>query len=136
MSGKAGFQPIAILVGVMTDVVGSVATGLLLSIAMTAFGIPEAEIIPRLNSFSGLMLKALAVLGFTFTGGYFAGQIAGQRRVLHGGIVAVIGMLFSILCWEKGLPIWYGMLHFGGMVPAGMAGGYFGKPQNGETRTG
>jgi hypothetical protein len=124
MSGQSRIQPIAILVGVITNVVGSVATALLLVIAMTAFGIPDAQILPRLNSFSGLMLKAMAVLGFAFTGGYFAGQIAGQRTVLHGGIVAAISTLMSILCWDNGLPMWYVLLHYCGMIPAGLIGGY------------
>jgi len=131
MERKPGIEPLAVIVGVMTSVVGSVATALLLVIAMAAYGIPDAQIIPRLNSASGLMLKALAILGFTFAGGYFAGQIAVRRTVLHGVIVAVIGMVLSILCRESEWPLWYNVVHFGGMVPAGIIGGYLGKPRKG-----
>jgi hypothetical protein len=127
MSLKQGINPFAVIVGLTTAVIGSVATGLVLVIAMAASGIPDNELLPRIHTFSGLMLRLIGLLGFTFIGGYFAAQMAGQSHILHAGAVAGLGLFLSLLCWEPGLPLWYGLLHFGGMVPAGLMGGYIAK---------
>lgn len=127
MSLRSGINPIAVIVGVMTEMIGSVATGMVLIIVMSASGIPDNELLPRIHSLSGLMLRLIGILGFTFIGGYFAAQTAGQSHILHAGVVAVMGLILSFLCWEPDLPLWYGFLHVGGMVPAGLLGGYIAK---------
>lgn len=127
MSLRPGINPFAVIVGLMAAVIGSVATGMVLVIAMAASGIPDSELLPRIHTFSGLMLRLIGLLAFTFIGGYFAAQMAGQSHILHAGVVAGLGLVFSFLCWEPGLPLWYGLLHFGGMVPAGLMGGYIAK---------
>ena len=115
----------AVALGVMIDVVGSVATGILLVIFMVANGIPDSEIIPRLNSLSGLLLKLLSVLGFTVVGGFFAGYLARQVYLLHGALVGTVGLFLSFLCLNGYVSPWYLAVHYLGMVPAGVAGGYF-----------
>lgn len=112
--------------------VGSVATGIILVIVMAANGIPDSEIIPRLNSVSGLLLKLIAVHGFTVIGGYFAGQLARQSYLIHGALVAGIGLLLSMLCIESNTALWYRVLHYAGMIPAGIAGGYLAKLRYGN----
>jgi hypothetical protein len=124
MSRGQGIKIVPIIVGVLVQLVGTVATALLLVISLSASGFEDYEIIPRMHSFSGLMLSVIAGLGFTAVGGYFAGQMAARRPVLHGTITAAIGLLLTFLCREAGLPLWFGILSLGGMIPAGMAGGY------------
>lgn len=124
---RRGVQFVAVVVGVLTTVVGSVATGLLLVLMMTANGIPEYEILPRMNSLSGLLLKLISVLGFTVLGGSFAAQLARQSYLLHGAVVAGVGLLLSLLCIDISTPLWYRIAHYSAMVPAGIAGGYLAK---------
>jgi hypothetical protein len=124
MSPGQGIKIVPIIVGVLVQVVGTVATALILVISLSAGGFEDYEIIPRMHSFSGLMLSVIASLGFAAAGGYIAGQMAGQSPVFHGGIVAAIGLVLTVLCGEEGLPLWYAILSLGGMIPAGMVGGY------------
>ncbi len=131
MSPGQGIKIVPIIVGVLIQIVGTVATALLLVISLSAGGFEDYEIIPRMHSFSGLMLNVIASLGFTAVGGYIAGQMAGRAPVLHGVIAAGIGLLLTFLCREEGLPLWYGILSFGGMLPAGCAGGFIAGRQFG-----
>ena len=131
MPARQGIKIVPIIVGVLTESVGSVATALILVISLAASGIPDYEILPRMHSFSGLLLSVLANLGFTGVGGYFAGQMARQSPVLHGGIVAAVGLLLTLFCREEGLPLWHGILYLGGMIPAGVIGGLVAKHQYG-----
>ncbi len=123
MAGRQGIKIVAIIVGVLTESVGTVATAMLLVVSLAASGVPDYDILPRMHSFSGLMLSVIANLGFTCVGGYFAGQMARQAPVLHGAIVATVGLVLTVLCREEGMPLWYSILSLGGMVPAGMIGG-------------
>ncbi len=123
MTAKQGIKIVPIIVGVLTESVGTVATAMVLVISLAASGLSDYEILPRMHSFSGLMLSLISNWGFTAVGAYFAGQMAKQSPVLHGGIVATIGLLLIILCGESGLPLWYVILSLGGMIPAGMIGG-------------
>ncbi len=130
MVGKQGIKIVPVIVGVLTESVGSVATAMLLVVSLAASGVPDYDILPRMHSFSGLMLSVIANLGFTGVGGYFAGQMARQAPVLHGAIVAAVGLLFAVLCREEGMPLWYGIVSLGGMIPAGMIGGLMAQQQS------
>ncbi len=123
MSAKHGIKIVPIIVGVLTQSVGTVATAMVLVVSLAASGLQDYEILPRMHSFSGLMLNLIATLGFTAVGGYFAGQMARQSPLLHGGVVGAIGLMLMLLCREGGLPLWYDILSLGGMIPAGAIGG-------------
>jgi hypothetical protein len=45
-------------------------------------------------------------------------------RGLHGALVAGAGMVLVLIYRESGLPPWYDIIGFAGMVPAGMLGGH------------
>ena len=120
----------AILSGVLADIIGTLAVATALFFAMTAAGIPEAEIIVRMRGFSGLLLMLILGLGFTLIGGYVAGRGAGRREILHGAIVAGIGLVLGLFLREPSLPLWYEAVSFAAMIPVGMAGGYIAREGN------
>lgn len=114
----------AILSGVAADTIGTLVVATALFAAMDAAGIRENEIAARIRGISGLMLMLIIGLGFTLLGGYIAGRAAGQAEVPHGALVAGIGLVLGLFFREPGLPLWYEIVSFAAMVPAGMAGGY------------
>ena len=120
----------AILFGVLADTVGTLTVAAALSLAMAEAGFPEAEITARLRGFSGLLLMLILGLSFTLIGGYVAGRAAGQVEMLHGAIVAGIGLAPGLLFHEPGLPLWYEIISFAAMIPSGMAGGFFAREAN------
>ena len=115
----------AVFLGFLIDTIGTLAISTALIFAMEAAGIPAEAITARMHGLSGLMLMSIVGLGCTFIGGYVAGRTAGQYGVLHGAVVAGIGLVLGLFFREPNLPLWYEMLSFAAMVPIGMAGGYF-----------
>jgi hypothetical protein len=120
----------AILLGVLTDTVGTLAVAMALFSAMAGAGLSEAEISARMHGVSGLMLMLILGLGFTLLGGYVAGRKARGDEILHGAMVAGIGLVLGLFFREPGLPLWYEAISFAAMVPIGMAGGYLAKEGN------
>ena len=120
----------AILAGVFADTAGTLVVALTLFFAMAAAGIPEEEIAARMHGSSGLMLMLIIGLGCTLIGGYIAGRTAGQSEILHGAIVAGIGVVLGLFFRESGLPLWYETVSFAAMVPIGMAGGLLAREGN------
>lgn len=114
----------AIIVGVIVDNIGTVVVMLLLMTALASQGISQEEVIARIKSPSGLLLNLIIGLGCTFLGGYVAGRMARRSEVLHGALVAGVGMILALLYRESGLPPWYDIIGFAGMLPAGMVGGH------------
>ena len=120
----------AIFSGVAVDIVGTLTVATVLFGAMAAAGIAEEEIAARMRGISGLMLMLIIGLGFTLIGSYIAGRTAGQSEILHGAIVAGIGMVLGLFFREPGLPLWYEAVSFAAMIPIGIAGGYIGREGN------
>lgn len=120
----------AILWGVLADTFGTLTVAMALFLAMAAAGIPETEITVRMRGFSGLMLMLILGLSFTLIGGYVAGRTAGRIEILHGAIVAGIGLVPGLFFREPGLPLWYETISFAAMIPIGMAGGYIAREGN------
>jgi len=114
----------AVIVGAIVDNVGTIAVMLFLMTALASQGISQEEVFARMKSPSGLLLNLIIGLGCTFLGGYVAGRMAGRSEVLHGALVAGAGMVLALLWREGGLPLWYDIIGFAGMLPAGMLGGY------------
>ncbi len=133
MSEKKGIRIKAVVLGFVTDLGGSLvvgfAYGVILGISMTIKGIPPEEIAIRLQGPVALVPSLVIGFGFTLLGGYVAGRIAKRSEILHGGIVGVIGIsLGLLLCGD--FPLWYNIIVFAGVVPVGMAGGYFAKKKH------
>jgi hypothetical protein len=120
----------AILWGFLADTLGTMAVATVLFLSLAAAGIPAAEIAVRMRGLSGLLLMLILGLGFTLFGGYVAGRSAGQFEVLHGAIVAGVGMVLGLFLREPGLPLWYEIISFAAMLPVGVAGGYIAGEDN------
>lgn len=133
MSKKTGIEIKAIVLGFLTDLGGSLvvgfAYGVILGITMVLKGIPQEDIATQLQGPVVLIPGLIIGFGFTLLGGYVAGRIAKYSEILHGGIVGGIGILLGLLLCGS-LPLWYNIISFAGVVPVGMAGGYFAKPKN------
>lgn len=115
-----------IIYGVLTDTIGTIVGGVIIVISLLVGGIPAEEISSRLDTFFWLTLGLVVGLVFTVLGGFVAGRTAKQSEVLHGGIVGGVGMLAFFIPGES-LPVWYHIICFVGMVPAGMGGGYMSR---------
>ena len=122
-SGR-GISIFAVIIGVAINNIGTVASNLAVFLFLASHNVPMEEIRLRLHSISGLLLSAIISLGFTGIGGYCAAWIARRSPILHGGVVAVVSLLLSLLCWEPSVPLWYNIILHGGAVPAGVIGGY------------
>jgi hypothetical protein len=101
----------AVLFGVLADVLGSTACGAL--IASTGQVSP-----PRIE-------ELILGLAFTFLGGYAAGRIAAQSKILNGGLVGAVSALLTIpLLFSSSLPVWFMATSIAGSIPVAAAGGY------------
>jgi hypothetical protein len=117
----------AIVVGALVDNIVTMFIMMLLMTALVSQGLSQDEVVARLKSPSGLLLNLIIGLGCTCLGGYVAGRIARQSEILHGALVAGAGMVLALLLRESGLPGWYDILGFIGMLPVGMLGGYMAR---------
>ena len=115
----------AVILGFLTDTVGTIAISALLATALVSAGIPESSIGERLKSVSGLLLSLIFGLGCTCIGGYVAARVAKRSEVLHGAMVGGISLILGLLLRESGQPLWYEIIGFAAIIPAGMAGGRF-----------
>lgn len=113
----------AIIVGAVADNAGTLFVMTLLAAALASTGLHEDEVMVRMRSTSGLLLGLIIGLGCTGLGGYVAGRMAKRDEVLHGALVAVIGLIIALIFREGGDPAWFDLAGFVGMLPAGMAGG-------------
>jgi hypothetical protein len=97
---------------------------LFLMTALTSQGLSQEEVVARMKSMSGLLLTLIIGLGSTCLGGYVAGRMSRLSEVMHGALVAGAGVVLALLFRESGLPTWYDIIGFAGMLPAGIGGGY------------
>jgi hypothetical protein len=119
----------AVIVGVIVDNAGTLLIMTFLAAVLVSTGLSEDEVMTRMKSTNGLFLGLIIGYGFTVLGGYFAGRMAGRSEVLHGALVAVIGMVLALVFRESGSPVWFDIVAAAGMLPAGMAGGYVAQKQ-------
>jgi hypothetical protein len=114
----------AVIVGAIVDNAGTLLLMTLLAAALVSTGLSEEEVMSRMKSTSGLLLGLIVGLSCTALGGYFSGRIASRAEVLHGALVAILGMVVAVIFRESGIPLWFDIAGFAGMLPAGIAGGY------------
>jgi hypothetical protein len=114
----------AVIVGVIVDNAGTLLIMTTLAAALVSTGLSEDAVMGRMKGTSGLLLGLIIGLSFTVLGGFFAGKIASGAEVLHGALVAVVGMIMALIFREGGSPLWFDIAGFVGMLPAGITGGY------------
>ena len=113
----------AVILGFLTDTVATIAISAVLVTAMASTGIHESDILDRMKSPSGLLLSLIFGLGCTMLGGYVAGRVAKRTEAMHGAVVGGISLILGLLMRESGQPLWYDIIGFVAIIPAGMAGG-------------
>jgi len=114
----------AVIAGAVLDNATTLFVMTLLAAALVSTGLSEDQVMSRMKSTSGLLLGLIIGLGCTGLGGYVAGRMAKQAEVLHGLLVAVIGMVIALIFRDSGDPVWFDIVGFAGMLPAGMLGGH------------
>jgi len=114
----------AVIVGAIVDNAGTLLVMTTLAALLVKTGLSEDEVMTRMKDTNGLLLGLIIGLGFTLLGGFFAGRMAANAKLLHGALVAIVGMIITVVFWEKGGPLWFDIAGFAGMLPAGIAGGY------------
>ncbi len=114
----------ALIAGALVDNAGTLLVMTTLAALLVKSGLSEDEVMARMKSTNGLLLGLVIGLGFTVLGGFFAGRMAKKAEMLHGALVAVVGMVITMIFWESGHPLWFDIVGFAGMLPAGLYGGY------------
>lgn len=117
----------AVLLGALVDNAGTVLLMTVLAALLVKSGLSEDEVMARLKSANGLFLGLIIGLSCTIGGSYLAGRMARGAEVLHGALVAVIGMALALVLHQSGDPLWFDIAGFAAVLPAGMAGGYLAR---------
>jgi len=114
---------------VLVDTLGSFAVGVVYVLGVfgrqMAAGAPLSE-----ESLSTPQLIVLEILGLLLTavGGFVAARMARTRHVQHGMAVGggclVVWLLLELIGAGDSLPLWYNIVSFVSVVPAGALGGY------------
>ena len=132
MSGRLKF--LAIFIGFIVDVGGSLLLGVILGIALLvihlAQGMPLQEIMVQmdtkhLNQSVAFLLASLGIGGLgSLTGGFVTGWMAKTSRVINGFAAGVLSTSLGLCFWNMN-PAWYNLL--GCVITLGLAttGAYF-----------
>ncbi len=124
----------AVIVGAVVDNAGTLLLMTALASALVSTGLSEDEVMGRMKSTSGLLLGLIVGLSCTVLGGFFAGRLARRAEVLHGALVAVVGMIIALTFRESGTPVWFDIAGFAGMLPAGLAGGHLAQKRRADLK--
>ncbi len=117
----------AVIAGALVDNLGTMFSMSLLILALSSTGLQESAVAERMKSMSGLLLSLIIGLGWTTAGGYAAARMAKRGELLHGALVAVIGVILALIFREEGVPVWFEIAGLVCMLPAGMSGGHLAK---------
>jgi hypothetical protein len=110
----------AVMVGVIVDNAGTLLLMTTLAALLVSTGLSEDEVMGRLKNTNGLLLGLIIGLSFTVLGGYFAGRMAKQAEVLHGALVAFIGMVIALIFHETADPVWFDIAGFASCFRPGL----------------
>jgi hypothetical protein len=125
-------RPSAVLLGVLVDTAATVLGSLvLLTTFMSRDGRePSDEVLEELSAMPEFLLASLIVgLMCTVLGGYVGARRANRAHVRHGAWVAVGSALFGLAQFAVAAPqaptppLWFDLVGFSLMIPAGAAGG-------------
>ena len=82
------------------------------------------------------VLNLLVAYGLMLRSGMFSAALAGTHEHLHAGIVAILGILYSLIWFHKA-PIWFWILYMLFMIPFAILGSHYvlrKKKVNGTTQ--
>jgi hypothetical protein len=124
----------AVTFGVLTDLVGTAAAGVMLvlvyGIVLAASG-ASVEELSRIDPASPVAIIGNVIgAGFSFLGGYVCARVAGRDELKWASVVALVSAAFSLLAgsdtYSAELKVLLGIVSIGAV----MAGGYVGARQN------
>lgn len=121
----------AVLLGVATDIGGSLALSvvltLLLGFWLATQGTPtdnlDEAMMEASHSGAFLLVSVAAGLALTVLGGYVAARMAREHEAFHAGMVGVIATAFGLLFFGQA-PIWIDAANLLVVVPAALYGGH------------
>ena len=134
-----------IVVGVFADNLATMLGGLLfLSAQVERYGIQPGDELPeevlRALQSDPTLLAGSLVIGILATtlGGYAAGRMAHGHRRQHGAFVGLVGVLLGLLAYAPAAagerpPLWFDLLGFLLMIPAGALGGALAELRSART---
>ncbi|MDA8099823.1 MAG: hypothetical protein M0042_09365 [Nitrospiraceae bacterium] len=120
----------AVILGAVVDNAGTILLMTILAALLVKSGLTEDEVMLRMKSNDGLLLGLILGMGCTVGGALLAGVMAKEAEILHGALVAAIGMVLSIVFHESGDPLWFQIAGFVAILPAGVFGGYLAKKRH------
>ena len=137
-----GIRPLAVTVGALMDILSTTVLSVL-AIALIShhYGVEPGEIsdeqLRRLAADPG-MLSLWLFIGTVCTvlGGFTAARMARTHSVKHGAFVGLTGIAMGLLSYDSQAggpppPLWFDLLRFAVLVPAGAVGGALAKrPQD------
>ena len=130
-----GLRALPIAVGAFVDNLATMLGGLFfLSVQVDRYGIRPGDELPeevvRTLQNDPSLLAASLVIGTLATGlgGYAAARLAGCHRARHGAFVGLVGVMLGLLAYAPATaverpPLWFDLLGFLLLIPAGALGG-------------
>ena len=124
----------AVGVGVLTDLAGTFAFGIVLTLFVGVIGGLEAASVPvvravvyrTLSEGPYLVASLIGGLLFTICGGFRAARIADDLPLVHAGIVGLAATLVSAPVSTGGMVVWASVAGAMSAMPAALVGGAFG----------
>ncbi|BAU13297.1 hypothetical protein LEP3755_38360 [Leptolyngbya sp. NIES-3755] len=121
----------AILIGLVVDIVGTLAGGTLLGFIL---GIGLATQSRSRTDFDSLLAQSvlspgflivglIVGLGFTFLGSFVAVRIANRAALTHAGILGAIAFVLGSLYVPKEYPLWFVVASLALTIPSALLGG-------------
>jgi len=132
----SGIRPLALVIGVLVDHVSTMLLGIAtLGIVAALYGRGDGAVLDEQAAlelaFKPGVLAAWMLVGSFCTGlgGFMAGRMAARQRVQHGAFVGLAGIVVGLLSYGDTAvvgqpPLWFDLMKFGVLVPAGALGGW------------
>lgn len=133
-SGKTRPTWLAILVGLLVDVIGTelffLVASFIIGLSMAMQGASQEEIIQSYSATPFRIFFFISGLVFTLIGGYVAARVANNREYLHGlylGIASIVTSALLMLWLDSQTPLSFDLAYFILAVPAALAGAHLRK---------
>lgn len=131
----SGIRPAAVLIGALVDNLSTLLLSItLLALISAGYESPSGELdekaLEALAREPGVLVGSMLLGSFcTALGGLMAARVAACHRARHGAFVGLAAIAVGLVSYGSGptggaLPLWYDLLGFAILVPAGAFGGW------------
>jgi hypothetical protein len=125
----------AVLLGVLTDIGGSVVFGGLVGLAagiVLAISGASIDDVESLELSLWILVPTFVIgLAFTMLGGFVAGRVAKRRQTFHGGVTGLVSALIG-LTFAASWPVAFAVLSFVCIPPVAAFGGHLSQRRGDE----